>query len=119
MVIQRQKDETYQIQFTLKHVLQYRSAWWNYRAKHADSIRPAVDENVLKVLGCRTKLMGCDVYGCSNPNCEHTKVVCFTCKSRFCSTCGKKATEQWIEEQNATLPRCEPWSAKHGVSRPR
>ncbi|WP_196215076.1 hypothetical protein [Piscirickettsia salmonis] len=55
MVIQRQKDKTYQIQFTLKHVLQYRSAWWNYRAKHADSIRPAVDENVLKVLGCRTK----------------------------------------------------------------
>ncbi|QGP57139.1 Putative transposase (plasmid) [Piscirickettsia salmonis] len=107
MVIQRQKDETYQIQFTLKHVLQYRSAWWNYRAKHADSIRPAVDENVLKVLGCRTKLMGCDVYGCSNPNCEHTKVVCFTCKSRFCSTCGKKATEQWIEEQNATLPQCK------------
>ncbi|QGP57184.1 hypothetical protein PsalMR5_04646 (plasmid) [Piscirickettsia salmonis] len=48
MVIQRQKDETYQIQFTLKHVLQYRSAWWNYRAKHADSIRPAVDENVLQ-----------------------------------------------------------------------
>ncbi|QGP59451.1 hypothetical protein [Piscirickettsia salmonis] len=43
MVIQRQKDETYQIQFTLKHVLQYRSAWWNYRAKHADSIRPAVE----------------------------------------------------------------------------
>ncbi|QGP55000.1 Putative transposase [Piscirickettsia salmonis] len=107
MVIQRQKDETYQIQFTLKHVLQYRSAWWNYRAKRADSIRPAVDENVLKVLGCRTKLMGCDVYGCSNPNCEHTKVVCFTCKSRFCSTCGKKATEQWIEEQNATLPQCK------------
>ncbi|QGP66903.1 Putative transposase (plasmid) [Piscirickettsia salmonis] len=51
--------------------------------------------------------MGCDVYGCSNPNCEHTKVVCFTCKSRFCSTCGKKATEQWIEEQNATLPQCK------------
>ncbi|QGP59448.1 IS91 family transposase [Piscirickettsia salmonis] len=68
---------------------------------------PILDENVLKVLGCRTKLMGCDVYGCSNPNCEHTKVVCFTCKSRFCSTCGKKATEQWIEEQNATLPQCK------------
>ncbi|APS45989.1 hypothetical protein AVI51_16900 (plasmid) [Piscirickettsia salmonis] len=34
-------------------------------------------------------------------------MVCFTCKSRFCSTCGKKATETWIEEQNATLPQCK------------
>lgn len=106
-MIRREKGENYQVQFTLKHVLQYKNIWWNYRAKYLDSIRPAVDENVLKVLSCRTQIAGCDVYSCSNPSCSHTKVVCFTCKSRFCSTCGKKATEQWIEKQNAVLPQCQ------------
>ncbi|QHS34277.1 hypothetical protein GW535_17320 (plasmid) [Piscirickettsia salmonis] len=31
----------------------------------------------------------------------------YTCKSCFCSACGKKATEIWIEKQNAVLPQCE------------
>ncbi|WP_196214992.1 transposase zinc-binding domain-containing protein [Piscirickettsia salmonis] len=29
-------------------------------------------------------------YTCSNPNCLHTKVIAFTCKSRLCNSCGKK-----------------------------
>ena len=48
--------------------------------------------------------MGYAKHACSNPDCSHTKKVCFSCKSRFCPTCGKKATDQWILTQQQTLP---------------
>ncbi|PEQ16023.1 hypothetical protein X973_09575 [Piscirickettsia salmonis] len=69
--------------------------------------RDVVVENVIKVLACGTTVMGHSKYCCSSSKCSHTKVVPYTCKSRFCSACGKKATEIWIEEQNAVLPQCE------------
>jgi hypothetical protein len=31
--------------------------------------------------------------------------VAFSCKSRFCPTCGKKATDQWIATQRTVLPQ--------------
>lgn len=50
--------------------------------------------------------MGFHLYECSD--CCHTKKVFHTCKSRFCSSCGKKATEQWIENNLNALPNV-PW----------
>ncbi|QHS27636.1 hypothetical protein GW537_17735 (plasmid) [Piscirickettsia salmonis] len=55
-----------------------------------ENIPRSVVETVVKMLSCKTKFTGHDEYSCSNPDCKHTKTV-----------------------------RCEPWSAKHGVSRPR
>ena len=43
-------------------------------------------------------------YDCPNPECTHTKRVLFTCKSRSCPSCGKKATYQWSAKQQAILP---------------
>lgn len=48
--------------------------------------------------------MGFARFVCPNSRCPHTKKVCFSCKSRFCPTCGKKATDQWIATQRETLP---------------
>jgi len=48
--------------------------------------------------------MGYATHQCTNSNCSHQKKVCFSCKSRFCPTCGKKATDQWILNQQQTLP---------------
>nr|WP_309227496.1 IS91 family transposase [Zooshikella harenae] len=45
------------------------------------------------------------MFRCSNSQCSHTKRVCFSCKGRFCPTCGKKLTEQWIQKQKAILPK--------------
>nr|ULG13462.1 IS91 family transposase [Serratia proteamaculans] len=36
-----------------------------------------------------------------------TGFLCQTCKSKACSSCGLKATEQWIAEQQHILPDCE------------
>ena len=96
------------MQATLKHFFQRDQAWWNYVATCKVPIRPVVIENVTKLLSCGLSVRGCATYACSNPNCTHMKVVCFTCKSRFCSSCGKKATAQWIHRQHDILPNA-PW----------
>lgn len=61
-------------------------------------------ENVVRMLACGLDVMGYATHCCSNGECGHCKKVCFSCKSRFCPTCGKKATDQWIATQRQTLP---------------
>jgi Putative transposase/Transposase zinc-binding domain len=59
----------------------------------------------MRMLACGLQVMGYASHGCTNDSCTHRKKVCFSCKSRFCPTCGKKATDQWIATQMAQLPR--------------
>ena len=59
------------------------------------------------MLSCGLHVRGCACYVCSNTNCSHVKLVLFTCKSRFCSSCGKKATAAWIQRQIEILPKTE------------
>lgn len=80
-------------------------AWWNYYNKHKEHIRPAVIENVIKLLSCGLTVIGYAKHECSNRSCGHQKKISFSCKSRFCPTCGKKATDQWILTQRERLPK--------------
>lgn len=57
------------------------------------------------MLSCGLSIRGYALFCCSNRDCTHTKKVAFSCKSRFCPTCGKKATDQWIATQQAVLPQ--------------
>ena len=59
--------------------------------------------NVLKVLVCRTPILGYGLYFC--PECKRTIRTPHSCKSRFCSSCGKKATDNWIKNSFNTLPK--------------
>lgn len=56
------------------------------------------------MLSCGLSVRGYAVFQCSSTECSHQKKVCFSCKSRFCPTCGKKLTDQWIAKQKAILP---------------
>jgi hypothetical protein len=89
----------------LKHLLQFNGAWWRYYEKNQESIRPVVVDNVIKMLSCGDHIRGFVTYACSNPNCSHFKRIPFTCKSRFCPSCGKKATNAWIRNQMDILPK--------------
>ena len=51
--------------------------------------------------------MGYATYRCGNSGCDHTKRVYFGCHHRYCPTCGKKRTDQWIENMRAMLPNTE------------
>ena len=89
----------------LKHLLQYNGCWWNFYENHKETIRPVVVDNIVKMLSCGLSVRGFAFYSCSNSNCQHTKRVPFTCKSRLCPSCGKKATSAWIQKQMDILPQ--------------
>ena len=51
-------------------------------------IRPVVFKEVEKMMNCKNPDLGHAVYQC--PSCGEYKFVPFTCKSRFCNSCGMK-----------------------------
>lgn len=93
---------------TIKQILLANQNWWHFYSKHKDRIRPAIVVCITKLLSCKNIIRGFSEYVCSNPDCSHTKRIPFTCKCKACSSCGKKATELWIEKQKQLLPKV-PW----------
>lgn len=85
---------------SIKNIL--KSHWPALFLKHGNNLRNAIVINVAKVLACRTESLGFHQYLC--PHCGQSMKVPHTCKSRFCSSCGKKATDQWIRKNMAVLP---------------
>ncbi|KLY25351.1 hypothetical protein SK92_05456 [Klebsiella oxytoca] len=59
------------------------------------------------MLACGTTEMGVRRYCCSSSDCTHSRFFCQSCKSKACSACGFKATEQWISQQSHILPDCD------------
>ena len=52
------------------------------------TIRTVIHEEIQKLINCQNPKMGTAVYLCED--CHRVKHVPFTCKSRFCNTCGAK-----------------------------
>lgn len=71
--------------------------WTGYCAWHEGAIRAVVYENARKILKCRTPQLGYHLYQC--PKCSDVRLIPHSCKSRFCSSCGKIATDKWTEER--------------------
>jgi len=80
----------------IKHILQDNKNWEHFVLKHPQLMRPAVLENIQKLFDCGTEAMGYHTYAC--PGCGYTVRVPHSCKSRFCSSCGKVATDKWMKE---------------------
>lgn len=76
--------------------------WKRFYEANRKNIRSSIVENVIKVIYCRTEKLGFKLYQCLS--CNTDKKVFFSCKSRFCSSCGKKATDQWIKDRFNDLP---------------
>ena len=91
--------------YSIKQILTSNQNWWNFYKKYGPFLRTAIVICVVKLLSCRTVVRGYNEYHCSDPDCSHIKRVPHTCKSRACSSCGKKATEIWIQKQNSVFPR--------------
>ena len=70
--------------------------WVQFVVQYKRWIRPVVFENVRKVLACRTPVLGCHIYQCKG--CGHLELIPHFCKSRFCPTCGKHATDVWANQ---------------------
>lgn len=76
--------------------------WQSYCSKN--KIRLVEEENVRKVLSCRTYLLGKHSYHC--PKCGYTKEKPHSCKSRFCTICGILALENWVLSRFNTILNC-------------
>lgn len=76
--------------------------WWKLFIKHRDLIRTSIIINVLKLIVCRTSFLGYHVFFC--PKCRRSIKAPHSCKSRFCPTCGKKLTDDWIKNRFNSLP---------------
>jgi len=87
----------------IKDIFLHNGNWWKFFLKHPDQIRISIVSNVLKLLVCRTEFLGYHSFVC--PNCNESLKVPHSCKSRFCTSCGKKATDDWIKNSLNSLPR--------------
>jgi len=88
--------ETINGRITIRDILLKHDNWQRFVEAHGDHIRPAVYENVRRMLACRTPQLGFHLYAC--PACGHQRIVPHTCKSRLCSSCGKPATDRWAQK---------------------
>lgn len=86
----------------LRTILLHNGNWWKFFLKYRQFIRLSIIVNVLKIMTCRTSFLGYHFAVC--PKCRHSVKIPHSCKSRFCSSCGKKATDIWIENSFNTLP---------------
>ena len=66
--------------------------------------RPAVIENVNKMIHCGDPSYGGAMYGCSH--CGNLKFVPFRCHSRFCPTCGNKYNQLRSFHMSCKLVSC-------------
>jgi len=71
---------------------------WNGFMNCNPLIRPVVQKEVEKAMGCGEESKGFSEYHCFN--CDNSKFVPFTCKSRLCTSCGKKHADRWAIEVN-------------------
>ena len=65
---------------------------------HSQLIRSSIKENVEAVISCGKFDSGYLYFECENPCCNGFHIQPFTCKSRFCPSCGKKYNDARVKE---------------------
>lgn len=88
--------------YTIKEIFQ--ENWHRFRMTMEEKgkvIRKVIKEEVQKIIDCQNPQKGFALYTCFK--CNHIKMVPFTCKSRFCNTCGSKYSKDRSLNMSAKL----------------
>ena len=72
--------------------------WASFMSKYDKKIRPNVKAEVDKVLRCKDTRYGYIELKCEK--CNEIKKIGFTCKSRFCTSCGKIVTYKYTRHED-------------------
>ena len=89
--------------YTIKQILN--DGWNDFYNLNKNNIRDVVVENVKKVMACGDKdKLGYGMYVC--PSCGDKHYVAHTCKSRFCNSCEKIMTDNWINWAQNNMLNC-------------
>ena len=83
------------VQHPLRQILIETRSQWDH-----EGIPANVRDNLRKVIECGTIALGAEVYASQT----ESKLVFHTCKSRFCTSCGQRTTEDWQRDMEAFLP---------------
>lgn len=75
--------------------------WATCQQVYAGQLSEHQIREVEKMLQCGTPEQGYATYICLE--CGATKRVCFSCKSRVCSACGKVHADEWAKRLAARL----------------
>lgn len=73
----------------------FKEHWKTFLKENGSKVRRSVIFEVNKMINCGNENKGYTQYKCSG--CGEIKKVAFTCKSRFCSSCGKIYIDNWVE----------------------
>ena len=68
-----------------------------YSSNHWEAIKECVE----KMLNCRKPSGGYAEYVCTC--CGESRKVSFTCKCRFCTSCGRRYIEEWVEKTVSSI----------------
>lgn len=77
--------------------------WDEFEQLNRGKIRSIVYKEIKKMLDCGSLDIGYIEFKCEA--CGEIKKVGFRCKSRFCTSCGKKKSEDWADEMTSRLVR--------------
>jgi Putative transposase/Transposase zinc-binding domain len=66
-----------------------------------DGTTANVRETFWKIIRCGTEVLGANIYASNTEK----RIVCHTCKSLFCPSCGARSAAIWQEEVEAALPQ--------------
>ncbi|MFC1566533.1 IS91 family transposase [bacterium] len=94
--------EVFTGKYSIKQIFLHNDNWLNFVNQYAPLIRHDIHFNVEKIFNCKTESLGFHQYIC--PKCGYTKKVPHTCKSRFCSSCGKIAVDNWVQKSISQFP---------------
>jgi hypothetical protein len=87
----------------IKHI--FKDHWESFAERYNPRIRKNVFREVERMLGCGSLENGYIEYKCED--CGEIKRIGFTCKSRFCTSCGKIYIDDWVEELTGRLINCK------------
>jgi hypothetical protein len=82
-------------QHPLRQILIEARPHWDH-----EGIPANIRENLRRAVECGTIALSAEVYASRT----ESKVVFHTCKSRFCTICGQRATETWQQDMEVLLP---------------
>jgi hypothetical protein len=86
---------------TFKLILDLNNNWEEYKKNAKYKVRDVEIKEVEKMLGCMDVEKGYTSYICQA--CGEIIYIPHSCKSRICTTCGKRHADEWAEMINSEL----------------
>ena len=95
------RQETQTHAWTVKDIISDGENWPRYQQAYAGQVSEHQLAEVEKMLACGDASQGFATYICLK--CGATVRVCFSCKSRVCSSCGKVYADEWAQQLTSRL----------------